>query len=34
MTVAMLVLWLAGLLGLGLFVLAVMVAFVFGCDRV
>ena len=34
MTVAMLVLWLAGLLGLGLLVLVVMVAFVFGCDRV
>ena len=29
-----LVLWLAGLLGLGLLTLALMAAFVIGCDRV
>jgi hypothetical protein len=29
-----LVLWLAGLLGLGLLTLALMVAFVIACDRV
>lgn len=34
MTVTLLVLCLAGLLGLGLLTLAVLVAFAFGCERV